>query len=152
MDSDFAYFTFVALNDSPDRGIRRVDKLGRGPASTLITTSQVPLRVRVDSQNVYYRDDDGVVCAAAKDGSGNHMVFGNPGRAFLIDFDVNAFQVFWLWTDATRGGTEGLFRANADGSGFTALDTAGDNNWSGPRVDATAVFYWHNSSLMKRLK
>ena len=61
MDSDFAYFTFVALNDSPDRGIRRVDKLGRGPASTLITTSQVPLRVRVDSQNVYYRDQNGVV-------------------------------------------------------------------------------------------
>ena len=38
------------------------------------------------------------------------------------------------------------------GTGFAGLDTASDNNWAGPRVDDTAAYYWHDSSLMKRLK
>ena len=150
IDSTFAYFSFTSLNGN-DHGIKRVDKTGQGTASTLLATNLVPITVRVDSQHVYYRDQNGVIFAAAKDGSESHVVSGNSGRAFLIDFDVNAFVVYWLWTDPTPG-PHGLFRSNADGTGFAGLDTASDNNWADPRVDDTAAYYWHDSSLMKRLK
>jgi hypothetical protein len=61
--------------------------------------------------------------------------------------------VWWTWMDSTGGPTKGLFHANADASGFTAVDTGADLAvWSGPRVDDTAVYYFHAGALLKRLK
>jgi hypothetical protein len=66
---------------------------------------------------------------------------------------VNASVVWWTWTDSTVAANNGLFRANADGSGFAAVDTGSDPTvWSGPRVDDTAVYYFHAGALLKRLK
>ena len=44
------------------------------------------------------------------------------------------------------------FRAMADGTGWTGVDTGADSNWVGPRVDDTAVYYFHAGALLKRLK
>jgi hypothetical protein len=150
VDSGSVYFTFVSPNDRDESGIKRVDKSG-GPVTTLVTADEVPITVRADSRNVYYRDDNGVIFAVNKDGSGRHVVSGNPGRAFLVDFDVNAFVVWWMWTGPGPG-PQGLFRANADGSGFAAVDTSSDQRLIGPRVDDTAVYYWQDDTLLKRLK
>src|SRR3954463_23723 len=149
VDSGSVYFTYVSLNGS-DRGIKRMDKSG-GPVTTLVTADAVPITLRADFRNVYYRDDNGVIFALNKDGSGRHVVSGNAGRAFRIDFDVNASVVWWMWT-GPNSDPHGLFRGNADGSGFTAVDTASDNDWAGPLVDDTAVYYWHQGALVKRLK
>jgi pantothenate kinase len=114
-----------------------------------------PLALRVDSQSIYWRDDFGQIFAAAKDGSGIHKVSGNANRSSVFGFDVNGSVVWWMWV-ATSSTTDpqGLFRANADGSGFTAVDTAvGDFKYQGgPLVDDTAIYYWHNFTLLKRLK
>ncbi len=59
--------------------------------------------------------------------------------------------VWWIWGDGTNR-PKGLFRALADGTGFTGVDTGSDFNWFGPRVDDTAVYYFHAGALLKRLK
>ena len=67
------------------------------------------------------------------------------------ELDVNASVVWWLWGDGTSA-PKGLFRAKADGTGWTAVDTGSDFSWFGPRVDDTAVYYFHAGALLKRLK
>jgi hypothetical protein len=59
--------------------------------------------------------------------------------------------VWWFWAGSSNG-SNGLFRANAGGTGFTAVDTATDYSWMGPRVDDSAVYYFHGGALLKRLK
>jgi hypothetical protein len=150
VDSGFVYFTFAS---NGFRGIARVDKHGGGTASRLVVPSAEPITVRVDSQNLYWRDADGTVFAAGKDGSASRKVSGNPGTSFLRDFDVNASVVWWIWAGDPNLVPQGLFRANPDGSGFGGVDTASDTDWAaGPRVDDTAAYYFHNRSLMKHLK
>ena len=46
----------------------------------------------------------------------------------------------------------GLFRANADGSGWGAIETSPDRIWRGPRVDDTAIYYFHAGALLRRNK
>jgi hypothetical protein len=150
VDASFAYYTFVTP-DRSQQGIRRIDKLGRGPVSALFTSATTPSRLRVDSQHVYYRDRNGAIFAVAKDGSEGHLVSGNTGRTTVTDFDINAFVVFWPWFEGTSQ-PDGIFRANADGSGFAAVDLGNGDKWAGPRVDDTAMFYLHNFALMKRMK
>jgi len=102
--------------------------------------------VRVDSQNVYYRDDDGVVFAAAKDGRETTWSSATPD-APSDRLRRERVQVFCCGRSRGARSSSGQRRRQR----FTALDTAGDTTGVA-RVDATAVFYWHNSSLMKRLK
>jgi len=148
VDSQFVYFAFFSNEGT---GIARVDK-GGGTPSTVVVGDAVPFAVRADSRNLYWRNKDGIF-AAAKDGAGVHKVSGNPSTSFLRDFDVNASVVWWIWVADPPGGPMGLFRADADGSGFTAVDTSSEGNWNaGPRVDDKAAYYWHMNSLMKRLK
>jgi len=56
-----------------------------------------------------------------------------------------------LWGDASTA-PKSLFRAHADGTGWTGVDTGNDFGWSGPRVDDTAAYYFHAGALLKRLK
>ena len=118
-----------------------------------MATSLEPLVVRLDPQNAYYRDSATSVWAVSKSGGTPRLLSaanGTEGFANL-DLDVNAGVVWWMWTDNTSA-PKGLFRSAADGSGFAAVDTSGDLNWFGPRVDATAVYYIHAGALLKRLK
>ena len=151
VDSTHAYFTSGSLDPSAPGAIRRVPKLG-GTVETLVNTSTTVLTVRVDSQNVYYRDSNGSVWGAAKSGGPPHLVStGNAGRSGSDELDVNAFVAWWIWNGGF-GGQPGLYRANADGTGWTAVETSSDSTWFGPRVDDTAVYYFHGGTLIKRLK
>jgi hypothetical protein len=150
VDSQFVYFTFASNGSN---GIARMDKHGGGTASPLVVQSAQPITLRVDSQNLYWRNVDGAIFAAAKDGSAVRKISDNSGTSFVLDFDVNGSVVWWLWVGLRNVGPQGLFRANPDGSGFTGVDTTSGLGWdAGPRVDDTAVYYFHRLSLMKRLK
>jgi hypothetical protein len=57
--------------------------------------------------------------------------------------------VYWNWLG---GAPYGIFRANADGTGFAAVDTSSDSSWNGLRVDDTALYYAHSGAIIRRLK
>jgi len=152
VDSTDAYFTCSSA-DGQDKAIRRVPRNG-GSVQTVITASAQPVAVRVDSKNVYFRDSNTAVWSVAKSGGTAHQLsalngsFGFLGNA---EVDVNASVAWWIWGDGSNA-PKGLFRAAADGTGFTAVDTGGDFSWFGPRVDDSAVYYFHAGALLKRLK
>jgi hypothetical protein len=151
VDATHAYYTSATF--AGDQTVRRVPKRG-GKVETLAHLSSFPLLVRVDPRNAYIRDDAGSVLAIAKSG-GQPLILSsqNTGRgASGFDFDVNASVVWWMWSDFGSGARNGLYRANADGSGFAGIDVSSDFNWGGPRVDDGAVYYFHAGSLLKRLK
>jgi len=153
VDSSFVYYGDAG---TPGAGgaIKRVPRTG-GTAETFASTPAQAVAVRLDPLNVYFRDTTGAVYSTPKSGGAARLLSGpNTGAVTgLLDFDVNASVVWWTWMDTTNGATKGLFHANADGSGFTAVETGSDLTvWSGPRVDDSAVFYFHAGALLKRLK
>jgi Divergent InlB B-repeat domain len=152
VDATHAYFTCSSA-DRTDQAIRRVPRKG-GSVETVVTTTVAPLTVRVDSQNVYFRDANSAVWARSKSGGPARELSAPNGSSGFVgggEFDVNAFVAWWMWGSGGTG-PKGLFRANADGSGFTGVDTGADFNWFGLRVDDTAVYYLHAGALLKRLK
>lgn len=151
VDADYAYFTCTAW-DGTDRAVRRVPKKG-GSVETLITPMTVPRTVRVDFNNVYYQDDSAGMWALSKSGGTPRLLSAMNGSTGWTpgEFDVNDSIAWWFWVSLT-GGPDGLFRAKSDGTAFTAVDTSSDNNWFGPRVDDTAVYYFHGGALLRRLK
>ncbi|MFL5311333.1 MAG: InlB B-repeat-containing protein [Myxococcales bacterium] len=152
VDATHAYFT-CSSTDGKDQAIRRVPKTG-GSVETVLTTLVQPLAVRLDPQNVYFRDLNGAVWSRGKSGGALRLLSGSNGASSfvsIIELDVNASTVFWIWGDGSNR-PQGLFRSQADGTAFTAVDTANDTNWFGPRVDDTAVYYFHAGALLRRLK
>ena len=110
--------------------------------------------MRVDPQNVYFRDLNGAVWSRSKSGGTLRQLStpnGSTSFVSMLELDVNASVVWWMWGDGTNR-PKGLFRAMADGTGWTGVDTGADSNWVGPRVDDTAVYYFHAGALLKRLK
>jgi len=153
VDPAFVYYSDAG---APPAGgaIKRVPRTG-GAVETVANTSAEVVAVRLDPGNVYFRDTTGAVFAMAKAGGAARILSGpNTGTSTgPLDLDANAGVVWWTWMDTTNGATKGLFHANPDGSGFTAVETGSDLTvWSGPRVDDTAVFYFHAGALLKRLK
>ena len=67
-----------------------------------------------------------------------------------MEVEVNASVVYWNWIGGTA--PYGIFRANADGSGFRTVDSSNDSSWYGLRVNDTAVYYWHRGAIIRRLK
>lgn len=152
VDGSFVYY---GVSGAGGGGvIKRVPRTG-GAVETVATTPAAVVALRLDPDNVYFRDTTGAVFAMAKTGGAARSLSGpNTGTASgPLDIDANASVVWWTWMDTTNSATKGLFHANADGSGFTAVETGSDlTTWSGPRVDDTAVFYFHAGALLKRLK
>lgn len=151
VDATDAYFT-CGMWDGTDRAIRRVPKKG-GSVETLVTPVPVPAPyLRVDSSNVYFEDFSSGVWVQSKSGGLPRRLstLNGPGWA-TAEFDVNDFVVWWFWIGSPTN-ADGLFRANANGTGFTAVDTSADSAWAGPRVDDTAVYYFHAGALLRRLK
>jgi hypothetical protein len=153
VDSAFVYFSSAG---APGAGgaIKRVPTTS-GPVETVANTPAEVVALRLDPDNVYFRDITGAVFAMARSGGAARMLSGpNTGTATgPLDLDANGSVVWWTWMDATNSASKGLFHANADGTAFTALETGSDLTvWSGPRVDDTAAFYFHAGALLKRLK
>jgi hypothetical protein len=152
VDATHAYFTCSSA-DGTDQAIRRVPKSG-GTVEMVIATSVQPLAVRVDPQNVYFRDLNGAVWSRSKSGGTLRQLSTPNGSSSFVsvaEIDVNASVVWWIWGDGSNR-PKGLFRSQADGTGWTGVDTANDFSWFGPRVDDTAAYYFHAGALLKRLK
>jgi hypothetical protein len=152
VDASFAWF--VSKPDGDDGFIRRVPKTG-GAVEDMANCKQCfPMVLRVDPKNFYYRNQDGDAWARGKDGGTPTLLSASNGRStwsqWPVDLEVNASVVWWNWN--VYGSSNGLFRANADGSSWTAVDTTDDTMWGALRVDDTAVYYFHGGALIKRLK
>ena len=64
--------------------------------------------------------------------------------------DVNSSVVYWAWE---AGATPyGIFRANADGSGFAAIETDDHSGWPSVFVDDQAIYYSRRREFVRRLK
>lgn len=154
VDATHAYFTTLAFPGGA-RSIRRVSKTG-GTVEVLIIPTDPAISTRVDSQNVYYQESNGAVWAWSKSGGTPRLLSSaNGSQGFpnnAIDLDVNASVVWWIWVDFTGRTPNGLFNARPDGTAFTTVDAGSDVQWSGPRVDDTAAYYFHGGALLRRLK
>jgi hypothetical protein len=165
VDGTHVYFTHFQ-NDTNEGTIQRVPRNG-GPVEMLVSCGKgcFPLVVRVDSQFVYFR------AATDPDTSSGHVQvwskadrslrvisrgngIGHSDGASLRDWDVdaNGFLAYWNWTVRDIPGPFGIFRANADGSGFGALDSDQRAFWRALRVDDVAVYYEHDGAIIRRLK
>jgi hypothetical protein len=153
VDAAFVYFGDAGVPGSSG-AILRVPRIG-GSVETVTTTAAPVVAIRLDPLNVYFRDTSGAVFSMPKSG-GAPILLSAPNSGTVsgpLDVDVNAGVVWWTWMDSTPAASKGLFHANADGSGFTPVETGSDLAvWSGPRVDDTAVYYFHAGALLKRLK
>jgi List-Bact-rpt repeat protein len=158
VDGSNVYFTDYGTTGA----IRRVPRDG-GAVENVIScgTDCVPQAVRLDPQFVYYRlnssstiSASGAVYAASKSDFSKVATLskgnGSGGYQYNSDVDVNAGVAYWNW----NGGQSpfGIFRANADGSGFAAVDSSNDSSWAALRVDDAAVYYWHSGAIIRRLK
>ena len=149
VDSTYVYFTDYDGSGS----VRRVPRKG-GAVESLVACDQscFPNSVRVDSQNVYYRDQTGNVTVRSKADGSLRVISGGNGSGYMYspDLEVNAGIVYWNWTGGNA--PYGIFRASADGSGFTAVDSSNESSWYAFRVDDTAVYYFHGGAIIRRLK
>ena len=153
VDASFAWF--ASKRNGEDGFIRRVPKTGGAVEDVANCQQCLPVVLRVDPKNFYYRNGDGDTWARGKDGGTPTLLSASNGRnpwsQWPVDLEVNASVVWWNWN--VYGNTNGLFRANADGSSWTAVDTGADTTtWGALRVDDTAVYYFHGGALIKRLK
>jgi len=141
--------------------IRRVPRKGGSVESVLSCgLNCYPQAIRLDPDNVYFRlyytvssAANGHVQAMSKSDFRVRILSNGNGAAsyqYGIDLDVNASVVYWNWLGGN--GPYGIFRANADGSGFKGVDTSNESNWYALRVDDTAVYYWHAGAIIRRLK
>ena len=68
----------------------------------------------------------------------------------ILEVEVNASVAYWNWSNGAS--PYGIFRSNADGSGFATVDSADDRDWYGVRVDDVAVYHYHHGAIIRRLK
>ena len=157
VDATHVYFTD---RGSSQGSIRRVPRKG-GSVETVFTcpVNCLPQALRVDPRLVYIRvgtgqpDTSGHVQAWSK-ADGTIRVLSRPngegGYSPLPDVEANASVVYWNWTAGK--GPSGIFRANADGTGFAAVDSSNDMNWYAVKVDDVAVYYYHSGAIIRRLR
>jgi len=158
VDASHVYFTDYGTDGG---GIRRVPREGGAVERALYCGSGcVPQAVRLDAQNVYFRlsyygtsSTNGHVQVMSKTDFKGRVLSSDNGNGLYysgVEVEVNASVAYWNWT----GGSSpyGIFRANADGTGFHAVDTSNDSSWLGLRVDDVALYYWHSGAVIRRLK
>jgi hypothetical protein len=158
VDASHVYFTDYG-NDGG--AIRRVPREGGAVGAVFQCGSGCyPQAVRLDPQNVYFRlgysggsSTNGHVQVMSKTDFKVRVLSsdnGNGGYVYGMEVEVNASVAYWNWTSGSS--PYGIFRANADGTGFHAVDTSNDGSWLGLRVDGVAVYYWHSGAVIRRLK
>jgi hypothetical protein len=143
-------------------GITRLPKIPGGMAVTIASCflGCTFTAVRVDPQNVYWREGgwSGAVYAQARTGSAGMTKIVKNGSG--ADLDVNASLVYWNNDAANNAFTSpfdsGILSAKSDGTGTRYLDSgpmAGvPGGFLSPRADDTYVFYLRGGSVMRVLK
>jgi hypothetical protein len=153
VDADFAYF--ATFNSTGIGALRRVPRNGGKVESLVDCPAQCFVYgVRVDSANLYWREVySGKVFARDKKTGAVRNVAEDAGKGseYAADLAINAGVVYWNRI-AGIGPTYGIFRVNADGTGFGAVDSSNDATWNGLAVDDTAVYYFHAGAIIRRLK
>jgi hypothetical protein len=158
VDDQYVYWTGRSEPLGTGSGaINRVPKTGGAVDSPIQCGPCVPIVVRVDSQNIYYRNNDGDTWARAKSGGDFiKLSSGNPrqrySNAYSHGLDVYGSVAYFDWNDTTRSAGQGLFRSNIDGSDWTAIETSSDTTWSGPLADEKYIYYYHAGAYYRRLK
>lgn len=153
VDARWAWFS--SKDGNKDGYIRRVPR-GGGPVEDVANCQTCyPVVLRTDPTNFYYRTANGDTWARGKESgtplllSAKNGVNQSSWQSF-VDLQVNAGIVWWTWS--VYNGANGIFRANADGSGWATVDSGSDQGWGALRVDDTAAYYFHAGALIKRLK
>ena len=153
--------THVYYYSESDSGVlRRVPRDG-GPVEKVFSCAGCYIRtIRVDPQNIYFRSwtapcdsNDGFVHVLSKsDFSARAILTGNGGGDCLYygAMDVNSSVVYWAWEEGAT--PYGIFRANADGSGFAAIETDDHSGWPSVFVDDQAIYYSRRREFVRRLK
>ncbi|MCA1828590.1 MAG: hypothetical protein LC689_16830 [Myxococcales bacterium] len=133
--------------------LRRVPRNG-GAAETIYSCgNSCAGALVVDSVNLYFRSaSTGQVMALSKSDfrvrtlSGAGAVGSAQG---WMELALSGSVLYWNWLN---GAPYGIFSANTDGTGLTAIDTSSDSDWHGPRVDDTALYYVHDGAIIRRFK
>jgi hypothetical protein len=159
VDASHVYFTAF---DGHAGSIRRVPRNG-GAVNTVLSCGSgcYPEALAVDPQNVYFRPGvsgssttDAHVQVMSKADSRVRMLSTGNGSGnstySILEVEVNASVAYWNWSNGAS--PYGIFRSNADGSGFATVDSASDHDWYGVRVDDVAVYYYHHGAIIRRLK
>jgi len=159
VDASYVYFTAF---DGHAGSIRRVPRSGGAVTSVLSCGSGCyPEALAVDPQNVYFRaavpgsgTTDAHVQVMSKADSRVRMLStgnGSGDSAYsILEVEVNASVAYWNWSNGAS--PYGVFRSDADGSGFATADGASDHDWYGVRADDLAVYYYHHGAIIRRLK
>lgn len=146
---DASHVWFTNATSVPQYSIRRVPKHGGTVEVVLAIGGEAP-DVRVDPGHVYWRESNGPVWAASRSDGSRALLSGDDGAFLYSEFDVNASVVWWI---GVKPGTQGLRRANADGTGRAIVDEASaPAYYLGPRADDTAVYYFRSGALLRRLQ
>src|SRR2546421_42792 len=153
--------THVYYYSGSDSGVLRPVPLDGGPVEKVFSCAGGYIRtIRVDPQNIYFRSwtapcdsNDGFVHVLSKsDFSARAILTGNGGGDCLYNGGMGATSsvVYWAWEEGAT--PYGIFRANADGSGFAAIET--DDHSGGPSVfvDDQAIYYSRRREFVRRLK
>jgi hypothetical protein len=159
IDVDATHVYFNAWDGAGS--LRRVPRGGGAVEQVLSCGSGCfPQAVRVDPHYVYFRSwktpcdsaSAQVQAVSKADFSVRSLSDGNGTKACAYDMevDVNDSVVYWNWTSGTA--PYGIFRANARGDGFAAVDSSKDSTWPTVRVDDTAVYYWRAGAIIRHLK
>jgi len=159
VDASYVYFTAF---DGHAGSIRRVPRNG-GAVNTVLSCGSGcnPEALAVDPQNVYFRPGvsgsattDAHVQVMSKADSRVLMLSTGNGSGdstySILEVEVNASVAYWNWSNGAS--PYGIFRSNADGSGFATVDSASDRDWYGVRVDDLAVYYHHQGAIIRQLK
>ena len=152
VDADYVYFATSTASGA----VRRVPRKGGTVESLLDCAATCSVYgVRVDAENVYWREaySGKVFARDKKTGAVRTLNGGNgsDGSTVYADLQVNAGVVYWNRIGGL-GPVYGIFRVNGDGTGFGAVDSSNDAAWYGLAVDDDAVYYFHASSIIRRLK
>lgn len=149
VDATHVYYVDYSLGIP---SLRRVPRSG-GAAETIYSCgNSCPGALVVDSANLYFRAEGGQVMALSKSDFSVRTVSGAGAGGTAqgwLELARSGSVLYWNWLN---GAPYGIFSANTDGTGLTAIDTSSDSDWHGPRVDDTALYYVHDGAIIRRLK
>ena len=150
VDATHVYYVDYSLGIP---SLRRVPRNG-GAAETIYSCgNSCPGALVVDSANLYFRSaGTGQVMALSKSDFSVRTLSGAGAVGTAqgwLELARSGSVLYWNWLN---GAPYGIFSANADGTGLTAIDTSSDSDWHGPRVDDTALYYVHDGAIIRRLK
>jgi hypothetical protein len=154
VDDKYVYFGMQDVNNVGY--LQRVLKTG-GSAETLHNCGQScqVSAIKPDGGWVFYRNLQTGETWTIEKKAGAHPIqlSGQNGYYYDAEIDGNGETAYWNNAGSYNGQSpNGIFSVFFDGANAKTWATGSDQNWHGPRVDGTAVYYWHAGALLRQLK